>query len=241
MELRRFFVAPTDVADDGTITVRGGEAEHIARVLRMKKGFKAIVCTGDGSEITAEITDISRDSVTMRRLAERKADRRDAHLTLYCGILKNKNLDFVVRHAVELGVDRIIPFCSSRTDETSFNAERGNKIALEAAKQCGSVFLSEVCEPLTFAQMTEQFGEYDAVYFCYENERRRPLAALRPEGKRFALVVGSEGGFTEEEVREAQNKGAVTVTLGRRILRAETADIVACAFALGAMGELDYD
>lgn len=83
MELRRFFVAPTDVADDGTITVRGGEAEHIARVLRMKKGFKAIVCTGDGSEITAEITDISRDSVTMRRLAERKADRRDAHLTLY--------------------------------------------------------------------------------------------------------------------------------------------------------------
>lgn len=89
--------------------------------------------------------------------------------------------------------------------------------------------------------MTEQFGEYDAVYFCYENERRRPLAALRPEGKRFALVVGSEGGFTEEEVREAQDKGAVTVTLGRRILRAETADIVACAFALGAMGELDYD
>ena len=105
MELRRFFVAPTDVADDGTITVRGGEAEHIALVLRMKKGFKAIVCTGDGSEITAEITDISRDSVTMRRLAERKADRRDAHLTLYCGIIKNQRRDLLVGTADERGGD----------------------------------------------------------------------------------------------------------------------------------------
>lgn len=241
MELRRFFVSSSDVAPDGTVTVTGGEAEHMTRVLRMKKGFKAVVCTGDGSEIVAEITDVGKERVTLRVLEERRVDRRDAHLTLYCGILKNKNLDFVVRHAVELGVDRIVPFYSSRTDETSFNAARGNKIALEAAKQCGSVFLSEVCEPISFDEMTGQFGEYDAVYFCYENERRRPLASLRPEGKKFALVVGSEGGFTEDEVNEATERGAVTVTLGRRILRAETADIVACAFALGAMGELDYD
>ena len=93
MELRRFFVAPTDVADDGTITVRGGEAEHIARVLRMKKGFKAIVCTGDGSEITAEITDISRDSVTMRRLAESVEalwpGRGSENLTCFCRIFPN--------------------------------------------------------------------------------------------------------------------------------------------------------
>lgn len=241
MELRRFFVAPTDVATDGTITVRGGEAEHITRVLRMKKGFKAIVCTGDGTEIVAEITDIARDTVTMRTLEAKKADRRDKHLTLYCGILKNKNLDFVVRHAVELGVDRIVPFYSSRTDETAFNAERGNRIALEAAKQCGSVFLSEVCEPVSFDEMTQDFAQYDAVYFCYENERRRPLAAVAPEGGKFALVVGSEGGFTEDEAAKAAESGAVAVTLGRRILRAETADIVACAFALAAMGELDYD
>lgn len=241
MELRRFFVSPSDVAPDGTVTVSGGEAEHMTRVLRMKKGFRAIVCTGDGSEIIAEITDVNAERVLLRRLEEKRVDRRDAHLTLFCGILKNKNLDFVVRHAVELGVDRIVPFYSSRTDETSFNAERANKIALEAAKQCGSVFLSEVCEPVSFEEMTTKFAEYDAVYFCYENERRRPLASVHPQGTRIALVVGSEGGFTEEEVKAATEKGAVTVTLGRRILRAETADIVACAFALGAMGELDYD
>lgn len=242
MEPRRFFVRPEAVSADGLITVSGTEAEHMIRVLRMKEGYKAVILTGDGCERLSMVVRVTRGEVLLREESVTRADRRSVSLTLFAGNLKNGNLDLVVRKAVELGVDRIVPFVSARTDEKKFNRERAERIALEAAKQCGALFLSEVEEQISFKEVLDRVKNYDKTWFCYENETRSPLAKIaREEGRSFALIVGSEGGFTDEEAAAAVAAGAKSVTLGRRILRAETADIVASAFALGALGELDHD
>ena len=242
MEPRRFFVRPEAVSADGLITVSGTEAEHMIRVLRMKEGYKAVILTGDGCERLSAVVRVTRGEVLLREESVTRADRRSVSLTLFAGNLKNGNLDLVVRKAVELGVDRIVPFVSARTDEKKFNRERAERIALEAAKQCGALFLSEVEEQISFKEVLDRVKNYDKTWFCYENETRSPLAKIaREEGRSFALIVGSEGGFTDEEAAAAVAAGAKSVTLGRRILRAETADIVASAFALGALGELDHD
>lgn len=242
MEPRRFFVRPEAVSADGLITVSGTEAEHMIRVLRMKEGYKAVILTGDGCERLSTVVRVTRGEVLLREESVTRADRRSVSLTLFAGNLKNGNLDLVVRKAVELGVDRIVPFVSARTDEKKFNRERAERIALEAAKQCGALFLSEVEEQISFKEVLDRVKNYDKTWFCYENETRSPLAKIaREEGRAFALIVGSEGGFTDEEAAAAVAAGAKSVTLGRRILRAETADIVASAFALGALGELDHD
>lgn len=239
---RRFFVRPEAVSADGLITVSGTEAEHMTRVLRMKEGYKAVILTGDGCERLSMVVRVTRGEVLLREESVTRADRRSVSLTLFAGNLKNGNLDLVVRKAVELGVDRIVPFVSARTDEKKFNRERAERIALEAAKQCGALFLSEVEEQISFKEVLDRVKNYDKTWFCYENETRSPLAKIaREEGRSFALIVGSEGGFTDEEAAAAVAAGAKSVTLGRRILRAETADIVASAFALGALGELDHD
>ena len=242
MEPRRFFVRPEAVSADGLITVSGTEAEHMIRVLRMKEGYKAVILTGDGCERLSTVVRVTRGEVLLREESVTRADRRSVSLTLFAGNLKNGNLDLVVRKAVELGVDRIVPFVSARTDEKKFNRERAERIALEAAKQCGALFLSEVEEQISFKEVLDRVKNYDKTWFCYEKETRSPLAKIaREEGRSFALIVGSEGGFTDEEATAAVAAGAKSVTLGRRILRAETADIVASAFALGALGELDHD
>lgn len=242
MEPRRFFVRPEAVSADGLITVSGTEAEHMIRVLRMKEGYKAVILTGDGCERLSTVVRVTRGEVLLREESVTRADRRSVSLTLFAGNLKNGNLDLVVRKVVELGVDRIVPFVSARTDEKKFNRERAERIALEAAKQCGALFLSEVEEQISFKEVLDRVKNYDKTWFCYENETRSPLAKIaREEGRSFALIVGSEGGFTDEEAAAAVAAGAKSVTLGRRILRAETADIVASAFALGALGELDHD
>lgn len=242
MEPRRFFVRPEAVSADGLITVSGTEAEHMIRVLRMKEGYKAVILTGDGCERLSTVVRVTRGVVLLREESVTRADRRSVSLTLFAGNLKNGNLDLVVRKAVELGVDRIVPFVSARTDEKKFNRERAERIALEAAKQCGALFLSEVEEQISFKEVLDRVKNYDKTWFCYENETRSPLAKIaREQGRSFALIVGSEGGFTDEEAAAAVAAGAKSVTLGRRILRAETADIVASAFALGALGELDHD
>lgn len=239
---RRFFVRPEAVSADGLITVSGTEAEHMTRVLRMKEGYKAVILTGDGCERLSTVVRVTRGEVLLREESATRADRRSVSLTLFAGNLKNGNLDLVVRKAVELGVDRIVPFVSARTDEKKFNRERAERIALEAAKQCGALFLSEVEEQISFKEVLDRVKNYDKTWFCYENETRSPLAKIaREQGRSFALIVGSEGGFTDEEAAAAVAAGAKSVTLGRRILRAETADIVASAFALGALGELDHD
>jgi 16S rRNA (uracil1498-N3)-methyltransferase len=238
MELRRFFVEKSDI-DGELISVAGNEFEHMTKVLRLKTGFSVIVCANDGVERLCEIQSVSRDFAVLRIKEEKTLDFKNINLTLFAGLLKNNKLDFTVQKAVELGVDKIVPFVSANSAEKKFNAERANRIALEAAKQCGSVYLSEVSELTDFDGVCRSFEDFDTVVIAYEGEKRVNLKNIGFKGKSIALVVGCEGGFKQSEIEKALACGALTVSLGRRILRAETAGIVACALTLNALGELD--
>ena len=241
MELRRFFVGAEDISD-GEVRVRGAEYEHMTRVLRMKPGYKVIVCANDGTERHCVIRSVEKGEAVLDVESVVRADSKSVSLTLFAGLLKNSKLDLVVQKAVELGVDTVVPFVSANTAEKKFNVERAERIASEAAKQCGSPWLSRIGDALTFEQVLAEVKKFDAVCFAYEKETHRTLASVVTPGvKNVALIVGSEGGFTPEEHAAAVRAGAVSVTLGRRVLRAETADIVGCALLLNALGELDHE
>lgn len=240
MEIRRFFVSPADVRGDA-VTVTGNEFVHMTRVLRMKPGYKAIVCADDGKERLCTLREIGSGYAVLSQDEVSTVDRKKVSLTLFCGLLKNSRLDFVVQKAVELGVESIVPFVSAYTAEHKFNVERAERIALEAAKQCGSVWLSHIEDATDFDGVVARFEDFDTVIFAYEGERNLTVKQADIKGNNIALVVGSEGGFRADEVKTAAENGARIVTLGRRILRAETADIVGAALVMDAVGELDYD
>ncbi len=240
MEIRRFFAQPQDISDN-TVTLWGDEFAHLSKVLRYKVGYKAVVCANDGVENYCTVTEIGKDSATLRIDESRVADRKNVSVTLYAGLLKNNKLDFVIQKAVELGIDRVVPFVSQNSAETKFALDRANKIAKEAAKQCGSAYLT-VIEPLCeLKDVAEELKNYDTSVMAYEFETKTRIKDVAFSGKNIALIVGCEGGFQKHEAEMMREKGANIVTLGRRILRAETAGIVVCALALDALGELDHE
>ena len=240
MEIRRFFVSQNDIYGD-VVTICGDEFLHLTKVLRYKVGYKAIVCANDGIERACTIFEIGRDCARLRIDESRVADTKNVHITLYAGLLKNNKLDFAIQKAVELGVDRVIPFTSLNCAETKFSRERANKIALEAAKQCGSAYLSEVGELISLDDVIDDIKNYDGVLFAYEYEKTHRIADSLPSGKRIALIVGPEGGFQPDEAAHIIDAGAKAVTLGKRILRAETASIIFSALVLDGLGELSYE
>ena len=240
MEIRRFFVSPSDISND-VITVCGDEFLHLTKVLRYKVGYKAIVCANDGIEHTCTIVEIAKDGAKLRIDESHARDTKNVNITLYAGLLKNNKLDFAIQKAVELGVDRVVPFTSANCAETKFSKDRANKIALEAAKQCGSVYLSEVGELTNIDGVIDDIKSYDGVLFAYEFEKQNKITDNLPNGKRIALIVGPEGGFQPDEAERIINAGAKSVTLGKRILRAETASIILSALVLNGLGELSYE
>lgn len=240
MEIRRFFTT-ADKLENGKIVIDGDEFLHMTKVLRYKVGFKATVCLNDGIERLCTIKQIGKDSALLNVDENIVQDAKHAKVTLFAGLLKNNKLDFAIQKAVELGVDEIVPFTSRNCAETKFSKERANKIALESAKQCGSAYLTKVADLKTFDEIKHDFCKYNQVLFAYENEKENRIKDCAPYGDNVALVVGCEGGFTEDEVKDAVDCGARVITLGKRILRAETASIVASTMLLDSLGELDYE
>ena len=240
MEIKRFFVDPSCVKD-GKVYVEGSTYKHLALVLRAKVGYKVIICVNDGKELNCTIESISKDNAILNIDSEKIADARKVGVTLYAALLKNSKLDYVIQKAVELGVKDFVPFTSKRTVETKFNIERARTIALESAQQCGSSFLTNIHEPISFEELLTKLNNHEISILAYEDENKTTISSVLKEETDIALVVGPEGGFETEEVESVKKIGAKVVTLGKRILRADTASIVFSALVLNARGELDYD
>ncbi len=239
MEIRRFFADPKDISSDEVI-LSGDEFSHMTRVLRYKEGFKAVILASDGKERHCTVQKIEKDRAILHIDSIVEVDKKHASITLFAGNLKNNKLDFVIQKAVELGVDRVVPFVSDNCAEKKFSKDRASRIALEAAKQCGAVYLSEVEDIISFDEVIKRIPNFDQALFAYEFEKKNPISKAA-KGKNIAIIVGPEGGFSKDEACRAAEAGAKTVTLGRRILRAETASIVATALVLNSLGELDYE
>ena len=246
--MRRVFLEG-EIAD--TMEVRGADAHHLQRVMRAKLGEKLLVADGAGGSAEAEVAGFADGSVQLRlvrRLSE--AAESQAEIELFQCLPKGDRMDFIVQKATELGVARIRPVLSQnvvvRYDEKKARArvERWQKIAAEAAKQCGRTRIPEVMPIVSLRAAMEGQGaaEYALRLFFYEMEERRELRTALSDSKArcIFMLVGPEGGFDEAEAQLAVAYGFSAVTLGRRILRVDTAAIVALALVQYEKGDLGF-
>ncbi len=245
--MARFFIN-SDAVADGTAAVKGNDAFHIARSLRMAVGDGLVLCDENGREYDCTLTKIRDEECTLKILSVRDGTGEPPlEITLYMAYPKGDKLETVVQKSVELGAARIIPFESSRcikrppADKQDKITERLSKIAEEAAKQCGRSRLPSVGHMLRLADVISEIPKYSLTLFCYEGERNETVRAVLEEyGKKsgsIAVIIGSEGGFSPEEAEKITAAGARCVSLGPRILRCETAPEY-CLSAISYFAEL---
>ncbi len=242
----RFFIQPAQKTDS-VITILGEDARHIARSLRMAVGEEITVADGSGMIDTCRLTSIHDDRVEAEILSVRRGESEPPYaLTLFMAYPKGDKLETVVQKAVELGAARIIPFESERcikrpaAEKQPRITERLNRIAEEAAKQCGRARLPVVEPPVSFSAMLDRARGADLALFCYEGAETVSLMRVLPPTPphSVAAVVGCEGGFSPIEADRARNAGFHMVNLGPRILRCETAPDYVLA-ALSCRWELE--
>ena len=223
----------------GRAALTGGDAHHLADVMRARPGDEVVLCGPDGLEYTGTVTALlpGRVEFSVSEGAPGKAEP-DVELTLFAGYPKQGKLEEIIQHSVELGVRTVVPFfsryCVAAPKKEDVKNQRYNRIAAEAAKQAGRGLLPTVEMPLLrFEEVCARFKNYDLVLFFYEGGGAPLRQLMRPgTAKRIALVTGSEGGFSAEEAAAAAAAGAQTVGLGPRILRCETAPMAALTAAL---------
>jgi len=236
--MHRFYILPENWNPDA-LTLREAEAHHARDVLRMKRGERAVLFNGRGREITAEIVDLARDEVRLRKLHETETPPLRCRIILGQAIPKGKNMDLIVQKAVEIGAAEIAPLISERTivdlnpKEAEQKQVKWQQIAIEAAKQCGQNWLPQVHAPRKLKDFFSHAGSFDlrligslqpdAIHLkkiladYSEQHRRRPENVL--------MLVGPEGDFTPAELALAKTHGCLPITLGPIILRVETAAI----------------
>ena len=235
----RFFVTKESI-ENNVATIEGKDAFHIARSLRMAVGDNIYISDGEGKEYLATLTDIKDDICTAEIIGEGESAEPKMDITLYMAYPKGDKLELVIQKAVELGATRIVPFESSRcikrpkADKIQKQGERLSKIAEEAAKQCGRSNIPEVALPLSFKEMLKDAEGSALRLICYEKESDLSIKSLlsREVPESIAIIVGCEGGFSPEEVEEAIKSGCHSVTLGKRILRCETAPLTVLSMIL---------
>lgn len=230
----RFFI-PTGGIVDKTVTFTGEDARHISLSLRMAEGDTLIAVTSDGYEHTCRLSAFTKESVTAEVTESRKcAAEPPCRVTLYQAYPKGDKLEFILQKAVELGAFSVVPFESSRCIKrpTAEKAEkqrmRLEKIAREAAMQCGRGIIPAVGQTQSFDGMLDAAKRHDLCLFCYEADGTRPLSELLPPRERpldIGVVIGSEGGFSPAEAESAKAAGLSLCGLGPRILRCETAPL----------------
>ncbi|MCC6850442.1 MAG: 16S rRNA (uracil(1498)-N(3))-methyltransferase [Deltaproteobacteria bacterium] len=243
--MARFFVPQRDVAD-GKARLQGGEFRHLQRVLRLREGATVTLFDDAGVEHEGVIVSMSPRVATVRITASAASTRESPlAVTLYQGIPKGRKMDLIVEKATELGVAAIVPFVSSFGTASIAVAEskreRWQRIALAAAKQAARTRIPEIGATLTFPEVAGAAAAMGHRLFFFENAGATALPAPSAGGARAetaAVVVGPEGGFSGDEASRALNAGLAICGLGPRILRTETAAIVALALVQARYGDL---
>ncbi len=246
----RFFVEGVHAVGD-VVAFAADDARKLATVLRKRSGDRVQVVDSGGVAFGATLDVESRDGrdVRVRATLDERLDRGDAEtalrVTIAQAVPKGQKMDLVVEKATELGAHAIVPVRSARVighDTSAGKVERWRRIAKSAAQQSGRVRIPAVADVHDWDALLATFARYDRVYVPWELAEPAPLRAVfegAPAGAGSVLVViGPEGGFSADEVQRARDAGATAVSLGRRILRTETAALVVLAALLYARGEL---
>ena len=231
-----FFVEPQQIhADDKSVIIVGSDVNHIKNVLRMKIGEEIAVSNGqDGKEYRCGIREYLEDAVDCElRFIKEDGVELPSKIYLFQGLPKADKMELIIQKAVELGAYQVIPVamkrCVVKLDErkAASKVARWQSIAEAAAKQSKRGIIPQVTEVMTFAEAIEYSRRAQMRLVPYElaegmNQTRQLIEGLLP-GQDIAVFIGPEGGFDEEEIRKAMEDGMQTITLGKRILRTETA------------------
>lgn len=234
---RRFFVSGEIC---GEMEISGEEFVHAVKILRKAVGEEIVLCNGTGKEYRAIISKVEKDRFFCRVISESVSDTEpQVKVCLICGFLKGDKTELVCREAVELGVSEIAVFSSDYSSAymNDNKLSRLNKVCIEAAKQCGRSKAVEVKYFDNFESVIKEYSDYgNKLFACeFENGKREKLSLS--EGS-VAIVIGSEGGFSDKESALAQNYGYKSISLGKRILRADTACTTALSVVMFLAGEL---
>jgi 16S rRNA (uracil1498-N3)-methyltransferase len=231
--MARFYV-PQPRLEKGMLKVEGEEVKHIRKVLRLTEGDEITVFDGLGKEFEGTIVEERLSSVVIR-VKSVSSSKRDSPLevTLAQSLLKGEKMDYLIQKATELGVKEIIPFLSSRSVPLLEKSKRlkrhlrWERIAIEASKQCGRGVVPRIEFLQDYSEMLPKASPNALRLILWEREgiRLKEILERSKEKKKIFFVIGPEGGLSQGEVDEAKEAEFIAVTLGRRILRAETASL----------------
>lgn len=239
--MNRFFVENDKITENKILITDKENIKHMSNVLRLQPNDLIEVSDGEKYEYVAQIMKVSKDNIECN-IIESSAFIREPlrKVFLYQGIPKQSKMEYIIQKCVELGIYEVIPVFTERTvihDKGNFNKkiERWQKISEEAAKQSKRGIIPKVHDSINFDEMLYKFKDIDLLLFLYENEEKISIKDVLKSWKKnetIALIIGPEGGFSEEEAERLRSLGAQFASLGKRILRTETAGAVALAITL---------
>lgn len=229
-----FFVSEEQINGENAY-IEGSDVNHIVNVLRMKPGEELLISVKGDWDYLCKIDDIETDRVNLKVLESMEQRELPVNITLLQGIPKSDKLEMIIQKAVELGVSEIIPVKTKRVvvkiDEKKVDTKvnRWNAIAESAAKQSKRSIIPKVFEPMSIDNALEIVNDFGVKLIPYENadgiDKTRKILDNMDKTKNIAVFIGPEGGFEEAEVERIKNSGFEVITLGKRILRTETAGL----------------
>lgn len=255
--MQRYFIEPKQW-EDSYVRITGEDAHHIGTVMRGKPGDRFVVCDGSGREAVVKVRSLAKHEVLADLVSVRDSQGEPSvKITIAQALPKGDKMDIVIQKGTEVGAACFIPYSSERTivqydaKKEFKRLERWQKIAKEAAEQAHRGRIPEVAPVHAWQELLQAVSEVDLALFCYEKEEGlnlrqhlQRLKRLNDEAGRqvhLMLIIGPEGGFSEREAAEAVAAGCHTISLGRRILRTETAALVGVISALYEFGEIGGD
>ena len=241
------FIVREGLAVGARVRLSDEEAAHAFRVLRLRAGEEVELGDGEGKLFSAELTEVSREQVTAEVREELDGKESPVKITLYQGYPKADKLELVAQKLTELGAACIVPVVMERSvakpdpKDKGKRRERLERIAQEAAKQCGRGLVPRVEEAITWKQALARLEGHELVLMPWEDANDTHLSdvhRLHPDAQDIAVIIGPEGGISGAEAEQARERGAVWVTLGPRILRTETATLTSAAVIMSLWGDL---
>ncbi|MCU0786138.1 MAG: 16S rRNA (uracil(1498)-N(3))-methyltransferase [Verrucomicrobia bacterium] len=241
--MHRFYLPPEECRGSA-LTLTGREAHHALRVLRVRRDERVTVMDGAGTEFLCDVCSADRNTVGLRLVEKKSIPPLPCQVVLLQAIPKGKLIEAIIEKATELGAHRIVPILSERVTtrlDDSSAAEKADKwrlAAIEAIKQCGSAWLPRVDAPMTPKQFLARQEGFDlALVGSLQSDARHPRECLREFKSRHRALprtvcvwIGPEGDFTPDELRAVQSAGAQPISLGRLVLRVETAAVYCLSF-----------
>ena len=239
MTIPRIYL-PRTIETGALCKVTADQARYLNTVLRMKQGDPLRIFNGTGWEYKALIRRQTAEGIDLEITDRYAVTAAEIHITLCQAVPKAEKMDGIIRHATELGVERIIPFFAERSvprwepERLPRKQQRWRKIAVEASRQCGRSDIPEIGEIVTFERMLRAVPESGLRLIPWEEETTTGISTVLRDPawsgmKEFILVIGPEGGFSAEEIELARRAGFLSVSLGRRVLRVETASLALLA------------